>query len=261
LSNRPHSGSSVAIIAGTGFEDAFGIAQKPLTITTPYGETTVFGIEDHALPLFFVPRHGTSHAVPPHRINYRAQIWALNSLGVSRIIATAAAGSLRSDLLPGEIVILNDFIDLRGEPTTFFDGEQESIKHTDFSEPFSPVLRNYLIACAKEMNAEGYNRCSIHETGTYICTSGPRYETPAEVKAYGLWGGDVVGMTVAPEAILAQELGISYAVAAVVTNMGTGLSKGKVSHEDVSAQMLKNQIFLVDMFRRTANKLFDSIGS
>jgi 5'-methylthioadenosine phosphorylase len=261
LSNASNQILTAAIIAGTGFETAFGSVEERLPVQTPYGEAFVQVVPHDCGTLLFLPRHGGRHSVPPHKINVRAQIWALKELGVDAVLATAATGSLRIDLLPGNVVLLDDFIDFRGQTTTFFDGSDGRVRHTDVTHPFDEYVRDNMLLAATEVNSLSDMLVKVFDRGTYVCTSGPRYETPAEVRLFASWGGDVVGMTVAPEAILARELGIRYAAAAVVTNLGAGLSQDILSHGDVHSQMLKSQWFLAELFRSTITKLFESIGS
>ena len=141
------------------------------------------------MELLFLARHGAGHVLPPHRINHRANVAALRDLGVDAVFATTAVGSLRTEIEPGDFVVLDDFIDLtKGEATTFY-SEPGQVRHTDFSAPYDPGLRETLLQTAGEEIAP-----RVHPSGTYLCTSGPRYETPAEVRLFGQWA-DVVGMT------------------------------------------------------------------
>jgi len=222
----------IAVIGGSGFAQGFGESVWN-TVGTRYGDAvySLQKLEDEA-ELIFLPRHGPSHGVPPHKINHRANIQALKDLDVAAVIATSAVGSLRVDYAPGDFVVLDDFIDgTKGEVPTFF-GEIGQVRHTDFSEPFAQDLRIALISAADATNIKA------HPSGTYMCLSGPRYETPAEVRLYASWGAHVVGMTVAPEAILAREAGLSYAAISVVTNYGCGLIKTlPLSHTEVEAAM------------------------
>jgi len=211
-----------AIIGGTGLGEGTGGTTRE--VETPYG--TVQLSYDHTTGLWFVPRHGPGHRVPPHRINYRALIWALWQLKVNWVLATAAVGSLHRQLPPGRVVLVDQFIDwTRCRPHTFFD--RDTVVHTDFTEPYCPTLRRLL---ATQLAACGLD---FAETGCYVCTEGPRYETPAEVRALFALGGQVVGMTNVPEVVLAREAGLCYALAAVVTNYGAGLSSEKLDHRQV----------------------------
>jgi 5'-methylthioadenosine phosphorylase len=223
----------IAIIGGTGFGDGLGQAEI-MHFETSFGvsQLSVYAT-DVGIEVVFLPRHGAGHRIPPHKINHRASIAALSEIGVAGVFATAAVGSLQKKIAPGDFVVLDDFIDMtKGDVVTFFDRAGE-ITHTPFDTPFDPTLRSALIATA-ERNVT----YKVHSHGTYLCASGPRYETPAEVKLYARWGASVVGMTVAPEAILCREAGIPYACVATVTNYGCGLvAKEVLSHTDVEKMM------------------------
>jgi 5'-methylthioadenosine phosphorylase len=258
LSNHHTNAARVAVIGGTGFEDAIDGLIDTIAVGTPHGEIDVSIVETKSGAIVFLPRHGPMHSVPPHKINVHGQIWALKDLGVQHILATSAVGSLRKDIEPGSLVILDDLIDFRGITTTFYDGQNGVVRHVDFSTPFSSVAREALIEAATSMNRKETQTFPVYHTGTYVCVSGPRYETPAEVRLFGSWGADVVGMTVAPEAILARELGLSYAAVSVVTNLGTGLSDKLLDHAEVNEQMHVNHAFLSELIISTAQKLLIS---
>jgi 5'-methylthioadenosine phosphorylase len=229
-----HMGN-IAIVGGTGFERLPDeIFAEPMEVATPHGVATVLSVSDNYIEpykLYFLSRHGAAHGLGPHQINYRANALALQQLGVSSVFATNAVGSLRPDLPTGSLVVLSDFIDFtRRRPTTLFEGEDWS--HVDFSRPYSPSLRALLTDSAIASGA------AVIDHGVYVCCDGPRFETPAEVRLFRAWGGDVVGMTGLPEAVFAVEAGMDYAALAVVTNLGAGLSQNDVDHTSVSAHML-----------------------
>ncbi|WP_324669822.1 S-methyl-5'-thioinosine phosphorylase [Geochorda subterranea] len=226
------SRARLAVIGGTGFEDPsiLGRPRETTTITTRLGAATVSLYALDGVTVAYLSRHGPGHSVPPHRIDYRANIAALAALGVQRVVATAAVGSLRRELPPGTVVVADQFLDFtRQRPVTFF--EDDAVVHTDFSEPYCPQIRAALVATIRQQGLH------VQETGCYVGMEGPRYETPAEVRALAALGGDVVGMTGLPEAVLAREAGICYAVVAVVTNLGAGLSASSLSHQEVVAVM------------------------
>ena len=190
--------------------------------------------------MVFLPRHGTGHSVPPHRINYQANIWGMRALGVEAIIATAAVGSLNPEMRPGDFVFVDQFIDFtKNRRQTFFDGRENGVAHLDFTEPYCPALRKTMAAAAGELRARPGAEFAFHEKGVYICTEGPRFETPAEIRAYALLGADVVGMTSYPEVALAREAGICYATIAMVTNLAAGMAGGRLTHEEVLEVMAK----------------------
>ena len=203
---------------------------QEVKIETVWGSVTLLqgSIAGHTVA--FLARHGGGHTVPPHKINYRANIAALKKIGVQMILATTATGGLREELRPGTFVILDNFIDftLGRQGKTFF---EETPVHTDFTEPYSPFLREKIIQAAQILNQP------IKTTGTYLCGDGPRYETPAEVKLFASWGADVVGMTGVPEATLAREAGLHYASISLVTNPGAGISPLPLSHTEVEEAM------------------------
>ncbi len=247
----------VAVIGGTGFETALqesiGADGTPLveSVPTQYGQAENTWIASGGNPIAFLPRHGPGHTVPPHRINHRANIAALHQLGVQSVFSTAAVGSLRLEYKPGDLAVCDDFMDLRvGAPTTFFD--ESPVVHTDFTEPFSTRLRNLLLQNLEPSaaDARGGSDAIIHPRATYLCLDGPRFETPAEVRCFGSWGCDLVGMTVAAEAILARELGMEYASVAVVTNFGTGLSATPLFHGEVEQMMRERRPTVVAMLLR-----------
>lgn len=217
------------IIGGTGFYKMEGLpVLEKKEITNEYGRAHVSVARYRDLKIAFVPRHGTSHSLPPHVINYRANIKAMKDIGVKYIMSTAAVGSLHMLLPPGELVLLSQFIDwTKGRISTFFDGEDPNFKHVDVTEPFSGLLRK------KALKAAESSGIHIHPYGTYVSTEGPRFETPAEINMMRMIGGDVVGMTVVPEVVLANEAGIDYATVAVVTNYGAGMLPGGIYHEEV----------------------------
>ncbi len=240
----------IGLIGGTGFGAALVNATSE-TVETEYGTASLTrGPLDSDRELIFVARHGAGHQIPPHRINHRANIAALRQIGVEGEFATAAVGSLQPPLRPGDFVVLDDFLDLtKGEAVTFFDSAGQ-VRHTDMGAPYSPELRRALLATAGDLTV------TVHSGGTYVCLSGPRYETPAEIRLYASWGGAVVGMTGAPEAILCREAGLPYAGVAIVTNYGCGLlDAAPLAHGDVERQMSQSRDLLAAWLLRAARTL------
>ena len=238
----------IAIIGGTGFGAAL-VSGTPQTHETDYGTASLTRAALGAgRELLFLARHGAGHRLPPHRINHRANIAALRDLGAEAVFATAAVGSLRREIVPGDFVVLDDFLDCtKGEVVTFF-GEPGDVRHTDFIHPYDTTLRETLLTAAGPELAT-----RIHPSGTYLCVSGPRYETPAEVRLFAQWGAHVVGMTSAPEAILCREAGLRYAGVALATNYGTGLlTDAPLSHAEVEAQMADRRDALAAWLLRVA---------
>lgn len=223
----------LAIIGGTGvYDPAILAGVRDVSVQTPYGEVGCKVGTYKGKEVAFLARHGAGHTVPPHLVNYRGNIWALGRLGAQRIIATAAVGTLNRSMAPGDFVLCDQFLDYtRGRPSTFFTGGDLGVVHTDFTEPYCPQGRAVLKASADQLGI----RC--HDGGTYVCTEGPRFETPAEIKAFATLGGDLVGMTGVPEVCLARELGLCYNVIAMCTNWAAGISPTKLTHEEVLAVM------------------------
>ncbi|AAL80977.1 S-methyl-5'-thioadenosine phosphorylase [Pyrococcus furiosus DSM 3638] len=237
----------IAIVGGSGVYDFPAENKREETVKTPYGEVkiTVGVVGDEEVA--FLARHGKGHSIPPHKINYRANIWALYELGVERIIATSAVGSMNPEMKPGDFVILDQIIDFTvSRPRTFYDGEESPherkfVAHVDFTEPYCPEIRKALITAARNLGLP------YHPRGTYVCTEGPRFETAAEIRAYRILGGDVVGMTQCPEAILARELEMCYATVAIVTNYAAGMSGKKLTHSEVVELMQKKSEDIVKL--------------
>ncbi len=198
-------------------------------VRTKYGPVTAYLCSTGRTDFFFIPRHGRGHEVPPHRINFKANLHALSALGVRSIIATGAVGSISQKLQVGEVGLLDQFIDMSKRHVTFFDGRPV---HVDMTHPYDRSLQQEVARAASSA------RITLNRGLTYVSVDGPRYETAAEVRMFGMLGGDVVGMTGAPEAILANELGIKYASIVVATNRGAGMQE-KVSHEEVVALMAR----------------------
>ncbi|HEX6972273.1 MAG TPA: S-methyl-5'-thioadenosine phosphorylase [Limnochordia bacterium] len=240
----------IAVIGGTGVGDALRLdAAVAERVETPYGPCAVIRGRLGARPVLFLPRHGTGHALPPHRINYRANLWGLCALGADQILATAAVGSLNPAMRPGECVVVDQFLDFtKSRPLTFYD---ERPVHTDMTDPYCSALRSALVAAAGAVGA------AVHREGCYACTEGPRYESRAEIRALQRLGADVVGMTGIPEVILARELGLCYACLAVVTNWAAGMASGPLSHEDVARVMAERMEQLPAILALAAEGLAD----
>lgn len=219
--------AAVGIIGGSGVydQDAFENVRS-LTIATPYGapsaplELGTF----RGVPTAFLPRHGKGHTIPPHRINFRANLWALHCLGVQWVLSPCAVGSLQEELTPGMFVIPDQFIDLtKNRPTTFFDGGK--VYHIPMDQPFCPTLGRIIAAQAAALDLPH------HAGGTYLCIEGPRFSTKAESKMFRTFA-DIIGMTACPEVALARELEMSYASIAMVTDYDVWADK-PVSTEEV----------------------------
>lgn len=238
-----------AIIGGTGvYDPALLDESQRITIDTPFGKSEATLGSYQGKEIVFMPRHGYGHSIPPHRINYRANIAALKQLGVQQVFATAAVGSLQMEYAPGALLIVDDFLDFtKSRPTTFF--ETDKVVHVDVTDPYCQRLRHHLrdTALAEDI--------SIHAHGTYVCTEGPRFESPAEVKLYQQFGGAVVGMTSIPEVVLAKEAELCYATVCMVTNYGAGISKIPLTHEEVIEEMAKNVHLIRKLFFSAISRL------
>ncbi|MCL6520927.1 MAG: S-methyl-5'-thioadenosine phosphorylase [Firmicutes bacterium] len=242
----------LALIGGTGVYDPEVLeGVRELSVETPYGLVHLLaGRFPGGEEVAFLARHGRHHSIPPHRVNYRANLWALKSLGVERVLATAAVGSLDRELAPGTFVLVNQFLDFtRGRPSTYFDREGDGVAHVDVSEPYCPELRALL-----EEEARGLG-IPVRQGGVYVCTEGPRYETPAEIRAYRRLGGDVVGMTGVPEVVLARELGLCYAAVAMVTNLAAGIADHPLTHAEVNEVMERNGRRLRELLAATLGRI------
>ena len=210
----------LGIIGGSGLTTLSNLdVSRREVVRTPYGEASgalVFG-EICGQPAVFLPRHGYGHTIPPHKVNYRANLWALHHHQVSGIISVASVGGIRGDLEPGDIVLPHQILDYTwGRSTTFFDGNGTPVHHVDFTEPYDAALRQRIIAAGRQLNIP------IKVDAVYAATQGPRLETAAEVNRLERDGADVVGMTGMPEAVLARELELPYAAINVVANHAAG---------------------------------------
>lgn len=226
----------IAIIGGTGVYDPTMLANVcEEEVNTPYGIVTFKAGQFAGKNIAFIPRHGSSHAIPPHLINYRANIWAMKKIGVQNIIATTAVGSLNIEMKPGDFVLVDQFLDFtKNRVNTFYDGGERGVVHIDLTSPYCPSLREQIIKAANEQNI------TIHNTGTYVCTEGPRFETPAEIAMFSRLGGDLVGMTNVPEVVLAREAEICYSTISMVTNYAAGISSVPLTHSEVLDTMKAN---------------------
>lgn len=214
------------IIAGTAIYDIPGIDFKEHVVQTPYGPVTLLEGQGKDRDLVFLPRHGPTHSVPPHRVNYRANIKALEMAGAQRVLAAYAVGSINRDLPPLSLAALDDFLDFTsGREATYFDGGEAGVHHEDVSEPFCGELRTALLRQASSFDLQ------IAPRGTYVATNGPRLESPAEIRMFEKLGADVVGMTALPECTLAKELGLCFAGVAFSVNWAAGIEE-KVSFVD-----------------------------
>lgn len=221
-----------AIIGGTGIGDLALADQQVITVETPYGAVELVVGKLKNRELVFLNRHGDAHAIPPHQVNYRANIWALRELGVRKIIATAAVGSLSSKFHIGELVLPDQFIDFtKSRPQTFYEDGKQGVLHVDMTEPYCSDV------CQVIMDASVQIGFAIRNGACYVCTEGPRFETPAEIRMFQSFGADLVGMTGVPEVVLARELGMCYASIGMVTNEAAGIASHPLTHAEVMESM------------------------
>ena len=223
--------SLLAIIGGTGLSSLDGLViSEKRAVSTPFGEPSselLIG-EFQDKPVIFLPRHGQQHRIPPHRINYRANIWALKEQGVDKIVAVAAVGGIRDDMAPSVIAVPDQIIDYTyGREHSFFSEDFSSDKHIDFTHPYDEMLRQQILQAAKQQEVD------IVNGGTYGAVQGPRLETAAEIKRMAQDGCAMVGMTGMPEASLARELDIAYAVCALSANWAAGLSDSEITMAEI----------------------------
>lgn len=226
--------TTLAIIGGTGLTRMEGLTvTRREMVKTPYGAPScpiVFG-ELGGQSVAFLARHGSSHRIPPHRVNYCANIWALHSVGIKRIIAVGAVGGIAENCTVGAIVVPDQIIDYtNARESTFFDGGNDPVEHIDFSYPYDETLREALINGSKAANG-----IKVVEDGTYGATQGPRLETAAEIRRMAQDGCTIVGMTGMPEASLAAELHIAYACCGVVINPAAGTKDKPVDTDALPA--------------------------
>lgn len=234
--------SMIGIIAGSGYYELPGLLQrKDELFTNEYGQATVsMGTWDNT-PIAFVARHGGDHSIPPNAINYRANIKSLKDLGVESVFAVNVVGSMVADRGPGSLFVVDDFIEFtQARQCTFFDRPGE-VTHTDMTSVYDPELRAILIRAA-ELESQ-----DVTKTATYVCTDGPRFETPAEIRMFTQLGAHVVGMTGYPEVALAREAGLRYASIAVVSNFAAGTTDEVVEENEIwqALETTKDPVFRI----------------
>lgn len=221
----------IGIIGGTGLTqlDNLEVVRRQI-VRTPYGDASqplIFG-KIAGNDVVFLARHGGGHTIPPHAINYRANIWALHSVGVKCLLAVATVGSIDPAFSPGEIVLPNQIIDYtHGRDNTYCDGVERPVMHIDFTHPYTEALRDICKQAAVNIQQQ------LHDGSVYACVQGPRLETAAEITRFERDGAGLVGMTGMPEAALARELGIDYAALCPIANhaAGRGESEDSIQYE------------------------------
>lgn len=217
-----------AIIGGTG---VYALADniKVVTVETAYGSVDVDVATINGEEIAFLARHGKEHSVPPHLINYRANMKALQQLGVKYVWGLVTVGSMNENFGPGSIVVANDFIDFTtSRIQTFFKQGETGVIHTDMSDPYCKNMRGLYHETAKELGID------IAGDGVYFCFEGPRFETASEIRFFQMAGGDIIGMTNVPEVVLAKELGLCYSAIGLVSNFCTGIKNENFADKDIS---------------------------
>ena len=242
--------AEIGIFGGTGIYDSGLLKEsKEITIDTPYGKTSdsiTIG-EFNGRKVSFMPRHGKKHTIPPHLINYKANIWAFKELGVKRIIAPSAVGSLKEEFEPGNFALPTQFIDFtKSRKGTF--SEDGRVIHISVADPFCPELQNIILDVANEQQVK------IHNDATYVCIEGPRFSTKAESKFFKSTGADIIGMTLVPECQLAREAQICYASISTVTDYDVWAEK-PVTAKEVMETLSKN----VEITKKILTVLIDKI--
>jgi 5'-methylthioadenosine phosphorylase len=245
----------IAIIGGSGLENPAILKNATeVKVDTPFGATTSdfkCGIIN-GREVVILSRHGRQHTIPPTQVNNRANLWAIKEIGCTHILATTACGSLREEIGRGDFVVLDQFIDFtRMRPVTFFESfEPHQMKHTPMADPFDTGMRAKIIATAHEL------AMSIHEKGTVISIEGPRFSTRAESNMFRMWGADVINMSTAPEAILANELEIPYAAIAMSTDYDCWkMDEAPVSWEEILKVFNSNVNHMIDLLVKVIGKM------
>jgi 5'-methylthioadenosine phosphorylase len=232
--------AEIGVFGGSGFYSLLDDVRE-IKVDTPYGapSDSFFLATVKGRTVAFLPRHGRRHTIPPHRINYRANVWAMRSLGVKAVISPCAAGSLQLHVKPGDFVVSDQFVDrTRGRDDTFFDGP--IVSHLSSAETYDPVLRELAIETIRDHGIE------VHESGTVVVIQGPRFSTKAESKWFSDAGWEVINMTQFPEAWLCRELGMAVVNIALITDYDAGVHEGT---EAVDAQSV------LEVFAQNAERI------
>lgn len=247
--------AQIGIFGGSGFYQFLTGDVREIKVETPYGppsDRVILG-EIHGKKVAFLPRHGRDHSLPPHRINYRANVWAMKSLGVTDLIGPNACGSLQAHVKPGDFVICDQFVDrTSGRVDTFYDGPVTT--HVSAADPYCPILREHAIAVCREQGV------SFHERGTVVVIQGPRFSTKAESRWFTQMGWEVINMTQYPECYLAREQEISYVNLSLITDYDAGLVADSedahpVTNEEVLAVFRAN----TDKLRRVLFRMIETM--
>lgn len=239
----------IGVLGGSGLYEIPGLTiREHREIITPYGypsDNYIIGVFS-GREIVFLPRHGLKHHIPPHKINYRANIWGFKELGVERIISISAVGGISPEMKPGIIVVPDQIIDMtKRRESTFYDGE--GVVHIDFTEPYCSELRKSIFRAGEKLGIE------LKRSGTYTCVDGPRLETKAEINFFLNMGIDIVGMTAMPEASLAKEAELCLAGVAVVTNYAAGITGKRLTTTEVKEMMKVTTATVKDLLKEALN--------
>ncbi len=252
--------AEIGVFGGSGFYSLLDEVRE-VKVDTPYGapSDSIFLAEVDGRRVAFLPRHGRRHTIPPHRINYRANVWAMRALGVKAVISPCAAGSLRRDVAPGDFVVCDQFVDrTSGRADTFFDGP--IVSHLSSAETYDPALRQVAIDVIRE------HGIPVHERGTVVVIQGPRFSTKAESRWFSDAGWEVINMTQYPEAFLCRELGMAVVNISLITDYDAGVLEGTEAVDALSVlevferNAARIQQVVLDMVRRFPADL-DALGA
>lgn len=243
---------TIAVIGGSGLSRlGFFGNEEMIEVRTAFGQVEVFKGKHKGKTVYFLPRHGSGHSLPPHLVKYKANIAALKELEVRRIIATSAVGTINASFEPGSFVFPDQFIDMTKLRDMTFSREGYVI-HVDMTEPFCPEIRKAGYKSSLALSNKAFF------SATYVVTEGPRFETPAEIEAFRKLGGDLVGMTLSPECVLAREMEMCYATFSIVTNYAAGVSKKTLSAKEVDEMVAKKGKLFIDIIFKSIELLEDS---
>lgn len=259
----------LGLIGGSGLYEIEGLkVVEEVHLRTPFGEPSsplVLG-DLEGRRVAFLARHGRDHSYPPHLVPYRANLWALREAGVKRVLAVSAVGAINRLFSPGDFVVVDSFLDFtKRRDSTFYEGKfsvkvegddrvarllnSGKVVHVDVTEPYCPQMRLLLMEIMQEKGVR------YHPAGVYACTEGPRFETPAEIKALEILGADVVGMTGYPEVVLAKELTMCYASLCVVANPAAGISSQRLTSDEVLELMAEKESQIKDIIIEFVRRL------
>ncbi len=259
----------LGIIGGSGLYNLEGLKVKEeKSFKTPFGEPSspVLIGELEGREVAFLARHGRDHSYPPHLVPYRANLWAFREVGVDRVLAVSAVGSINRLFRPGDFVLIDSFIDLtRRRESTYYEGRfskkvrgrdrvarllrEGKVVHIDVSEPYCPEIRSLLMDLLEQ------EKLRFHPAGVYACTEGPRFETPAEIEMLRVLSADVVGMTGCPEVVLARELTMCYVSLCVVANPAAGISSERLTSDEVMEMMSAKEEEIRRILRELVKRL------